>query len=57
LSIRELRALVRKQGVQDLHDVEEAVLESDGYVSIIKKSEARDELLLREEEEERRARR
>jgi uncharacterized membrane protein YcaP (DUF421 family) len=30
LSIRELRALVRKQGVQDLHDVEEAVLESDG---------------------------
>jgi uncharacterized membrane protein YcaP (DUF421 family) len=57
LSIRELRALVRKQGVQDLHDVEEAVLESDGYVSIIKKSEARDELLLREEEEERKYRR
>jgi uncharacterized membrane protein YcaP (DUF421 family) len=54
LSIRELRALVRKQGIHDLHEVEEAVLESDGYVSIIRKSEMRDELLLREEEEERR---
>jgi uncharacterized membrane protein YcaP (DUF421 family) len=36
LSIRELRAMLRKQGVHDLHDVEEAVLESDGFISITK---------------------
>jgi uncharacterized membrane protein YcaP (DUF421 family) len=40
LSIRELRAMLRKQGIHDLHDVEEAVLESDGFISITKKAEA-----------------
>jgi uncharacterized membrane protein YcaP (DUF421 family) len=40
MSIRELRVLLRKQGVQDLADVEEAVLESDGFISITRKSDA-----------------
>jgi uncharacterized membrane protein YcaP (DUF421 family) len=39
LNLRELRALLRHQGVNDLHEVHEAVLESDGYISVIKKSE------------------
>src|SRR3954468_24443885 len=39
LSVRELRVLLRKQGVQNMHEVEEAVLESDGYVSVIRKNE------------------
>ncbi|MDH7603142.1 MAG: DUF421 domain-containing protein [Armatimonadota bacterium] len=40
LSVRELRVLLRKQGVHDLDDVEEAVLESNGFVSVTRKSEA-----------------
>ena len=40
LSLRELRAILRKQGVHDLHEVEQAVLESDGYVSVLRKNEA-----------------
>src|SRR5947209_13811602 len=39
MSIRELRVLLRKQGVHDLADVEEAVLESDGFISITRKSD------------------
>ena len=39
MSVRELRVLLRKQGVHDLCDVEEAVLESDGFISITRKSE------------------
>src|SRR3954467_11258752 len=39
LTIRELRATLRKQGIHDLCDVDEAVLESDGFVSITRKSE------------------
>lgn len=57
LSIRELRVILRKQGVQDLYDVEEAVLESDGYVSVIRKSEMHDELLAQEAIESRNVRR
>jgi uncharacterized membrane protein YcaP (DUF421 family) len=39
LSIRELRVLLRKQGIHDLNEIEEAVLESDGFISIVKKTE------------------
>ena len=35
LSLRELKVLLRKQGCVDMSEVEEAVLESDGFVSII----------------------
>lgn len=49
LSIREFRTLLRKQGVQDFHEVEEAVLESDGYVSVVKKTDLQEQRLLREE--------
>jgi uncharacterized membrane protein YcaP (DUF421 family) len=52
LNVRELRAQLRKQGVQDIHDVEEAVLESDGYISIVRKSDVRDEFMIIEEEEQ-----
>ena len=39
LSVRELKHLLRKQDIHDIHDIQEAVLESDGYISVIKKSE------------------
>jgi uncharacterized membrane protein YcaP (DUF421 family) len=39
LSKRELHAILRRQGVHDMSEVAEAVLESDGYVSIIRKGE------------------
>jgi uncharacterized membrane protein YcaP (DUF421 family) len=39
LTVRELRTLLRKQGIHDLSEVAEAVLESDGYVSVTRKSE------------------
>ncbi len=40
LSERELRAILRRQGIHDLHEVQEAVLESDGYVSVIRKPQS-----------------
>lgn len=40
LSVHELKVLLRKQGVHNLGEVEEAVLESDGFVSITRKAEA-----------------
>lgn len=40
LNLRELRAILRKQNIHDLNEIEEAVLESDGFVSVTKKSEA-----------------
>src|SRR3954471_5941959 len=46
LTIRELRATLRKQGIHDLCDVEEAVLESDGFVSVTRKSECEYEMEL-----------
>jgi uncharacterized membrane protein YcaP (DUF421 family) len=46
LNIRELRAILRKQGIHDLCEVETAILESDGYVSITKKDEAEYEMEL-----------
>jgi uncharacterized membrane protein YcaP (DUF421 family) len=39
LNLHELKIMMRRQGVHDLNDVAEAVLESDGQLSIIKKSE------------------
>ena len=40
LTRRELHAMLRKQGVHDVDEVAEAVLESDGYLSIVKKGES-----------------
>ncbi|MCE5315022.1 DUF421 domain-containing protein, partial [bacterium] len=40
LNVRELKTILRRQGIHDLDDVAEAILESDGYVSVTKKSEA-----------------
>jgi len=56
LSVRELRVLLRKQGIQDMHEVEEAVLESDGYVSVIRKSEMHDAMMAEEALEPRQVR-
>ena len=39
ISVRELHAILRRQGVHIIRDIHEAVLESDGYVSVIKTSE------------------
>jgi uncharacterized membrane protein YcaP (DUF421 family) len=39
MTVRELKSILRKQGIQDLCDINEAILESDGYVSVIKKEE------------------
>jgi len=39
LNIHELRTILRRQGVQNLHDVELATLESDGYISVHLKGE------------------
>jgi uncharacterized membrane protein YcaP (DUF421 family) len=39
LNSRELRTILRRQGIHDLREIHEAVLESDGSVSVIKKSE------------------
>src|SRR3982751_2863453 len=43
MSIRELRVLLRKQGIHDLAEIEEAVLESDGFISVIRKDDRHDE--------------
>ena len=39
LSAHELRAILRRQGIHDIHEVATAILESDGYVSVTKQSE------------------
>jgi len=39
LTLREFKVLMRKQGFHDLNDVEEAVLESDGFISVVRKAE------------------
>jgi uncharacterized membrane protein YcaP (DUF421 family) len=44
LSPAELRAALRKQGVHELSAVDNAILESDGYISIRKKNEREEEL-------------
>jgi len=40
LSLRELKTILRRQGIHSLDEVAEAILESDGYVSVTKKSES-----------------
>lgn len=57
LNVRELRAQLRKQGIQNIADVEEAVLESDGYISVVRKVDRHDELLAEELAEQREMRR
>lgn len=39
MNTRELRTILRRQGVHDIGDVAAAILESNGSVSVIKKSE------------------
>lgn len=39
LNVRELKAILRRQGIHDINEVAEAILESDGYVSVTKQSE------------------
>ena len=41
LSPHELRSMLRRQGIHDPAEIAEAVLESDGQLSIIKKSDLR----------------
>ncbi|MBC8105601.1 MAG: DUF421 domain-containing protein [Anaerolineae bacterium] len=57
LNVRELRAQLRKQGIQNIAEVDEAVLESDGYISVVRKIDARDELMAEELTEQRQMRR
>ena len=39
LSVHELKTILRRQGIQNLHDVALATLESDGYVSVTLKGD------------------
>jgi len=39
LTVHELKQLLRKQGIHDLNEVKQAILESDGFISITRKSE------------------
>jgi len=39
LTLREFKVLMRKQGLHNLNEVEEAVLESDGFISVVRKAE------------------
>jgi uncharacterized membrane protein YcaP (DUF421 family) len=43
LTIQDLKRLLRRQGVPHLHDVHQAVLESDGSLSIIRHEDTPDE--------------
>ena len=43
LSPTELRAALRKQGVHELSVVENAILESDGFISVLRKDEKEEE--------------
>jgi uncharacterized membrane protein YcaP (DUF421 family) len=44
MTIRELKMILRKQGIHDIHEVCDAVLESDGFVSVTKMSEMQPEI-------------
>jgi len=39
LSVHELKALLRRQGIHDLGEVHVAILESDGFISVTRKTE------------------
>ena len=41
LSLHELRAILRRQGIDDLNEVHVAILESSGFISVVKQSEAK----------------
>ena len=43
LSPSELKVILRKQGIHDLAEIDFAILESDGYVSVRKKGEKEEE--------------
>jgi uncharacterized membrane protein YcaP (DUF421 family) len=42
LNLHELRTYLRKQGIHDFHEIYEAILESDGSISVTKYSELKD---------------
>ena len=39
LNVREMKTIFRRQGIHDLSEIAEAILESDGLISVTKKSE------------------
>ena len=39
LNVHEVKTMLRRQGIHDLAEVREAVLESGGWISVIKKDE------------------
>jgi len=41
LSIHELKAVLRRQGIDDLKEVHIAILESSGFISVVKQGEAK----------------
>jgi uncharacterized membrane protein YcaP (DUF421 family) len=41
LSIHELKALLRHQGIDSMSEVRVAILESDGFISVVKQSDAK----------------
>ena len=43
MTTHELRHQLRRQGIDDCGEVEEAVLESDGFICVLKKCEVRDD--------------
>jgi uncharacterized membrane protein YcaP (DUF421 family) len=40
IAVRELRALLRRQGIHDFKEIHEAILEANGSLSVLKTSEA-----------------
>ena len=43
MTVKELKQILRKQSIHNLHEVAEAVLESDGFVSVVKMEELQEE--------------
>ncbi len=39
LSLSELRTALRKQGIHEMNCIDQAILESDGYISVRRKGE------------------
>jgi uncharacterized membrane protein YcaP (DUF421 family) len=42
MTVKDLKMILRRQDIMTLEDIEEAVLESDGHVCVLKKNEPRD---------------
>jgi len=51
LNVHELKTLLRKQGIHDLSEIYEAVLEGDGSISVTKCSELKEDVFAIEETE------